>query len=93
MTWLKIVNVFFLQWFFIRLTKCSEKVVTNISKLLSYDLMPEGNISSRAMGTIETHTWYSIQGFIVPCTGWWNDFKYVSKKPLFWKITKVRLSL
>lgn len=92
MIWLKFINVFFLQWFFIRLTKCSEKIVT-MHKLLSYDLMPDGNLSSRGMGKTEKHTWYSIQYFIVPCTGWWNDFIFLTKTPKFWKITNVKISI
>lgn len=45
MSWLKFVNVFLFQWFFVRLTKCSEKVVKNM-KIISFDLMPDGNIGS-----------------------------------------------
>ena len=87
MTWLKFINVFFFQWFFIRLTKCSKKIIKNY-KIMSFDMMPNGNFGSRGTGTTETKTWYSIQGFIVPCTGWRNNFKFVNKEPKFWKITK-----
>lgn len=92
MTWLKFINLFFLQWFFIRLTKCSKKVVKDY-KIISYDMMADGSMSSRGTGTTATHTWYSLQGFIVPCTGWWNDFKFVSKKPKFWQITGEWISI
>jgi hypothetical protein len=53
--------------------------------------MPNGSISSRGIGNTETHIWYSIQGFILPLTGWWDDFIFVSKKPIFWKLTKFQI--
>ena len=85
MCFLKIINVFFLQWFFIRLTKCTENKIENYT-LHSYDLMPDGNISSRGTGNIKTYSWYSIQYWILPCTGWWNDFIYLNKEPKFIKL-------
>ena len=88
--WLKFINVVFLQWFFVRLTKNSEKVITEY-KIHSLDMMADGQIGSRGVGKTENRYWYSIQGFIVPCTGWWIDFKFVSKEPMFWKITKVKV--
>jgi len=92
MTWLKFVNVFFFQWLFVRLTKCSREEIISIDKLISYDIMPDGSIGSRAVGTKATKIWYSIQGFIIPCTGWWNSFIYIGE-PVFWKITKEKISL
>lgn len=32
-------------------------------------------------------TWYSIKGFVIPTTGYGNDFKYIGK-PKFLRITK-----
>lgn len=87
MSWLKIVNVFFFQWFFVRLTKCTDKVVTMYT-VLSYDMMADGSIGSRGKGITETRSWYSIQGFIVPTTGWGRDFVFLTKEPKFWKVTK-----
>lgn len=87
MTLLKAANVLFFQWFFVRLTKCTEKKVEDY-KLLSYDLMPDGNISSRGVGSSSTYQWYSIQYCILPCSGWWNDFVYLNKKPKFIRCTE-----
>jgi len=87
MTPLKAANVFFFQWFCIRLTRCLDSRVENY-QATSYDLMPDGNIGSRGTGKTVTYQWYSLQFWIVPCTGWWSDFVYLNKKPTFLKITK-----
>ena len=90
MTKLKAANVFFFQWFFVRLTKCTEKRVENYN-LISVDLMQDGYASTRGTGNVETYQWYSIQFWILPCTGWWDDYIYLNTKPKFFKCTKERL--
>lgn len=87
MSWLKIANVFFFQWFFVRLTLCKEIKIENY-KLLSYDYMSDGSISSRGEGIKVEYSWYSIQGFILPLTGWWSDFIYLTKKSKFIRLTE-----
>jgi hypothetical protein len=87
MSKLKAVNVFFFQWFFVRLTKCTEKRIENYT-LHSFDLMSDGNMASRGTGETKTYQWYSFQYWILPCTGWWSDFIYLNKKPKFIKCTK-----
>ncbi len=89
MSWVKFLNIFILQLFFIRLTRCSQVVVSDY-KLFSYDLTP-GGISPRGVGTSKTHSWLSIQGIIVPFTGWNSEFIYIGK-PIFLKISKVKIS-
>ncbi len=87
MTKLKAANVFLFQWFFIRLTKCSENRIENYT-VQSYDLMSDGNISSRGTGKTKTYQWYAFQFWILPCTGWKTNFIYLNKKPKFIKCTK-----
>jgi len=87
MTWLKAVNMFLLQWFFIRLTRCSEKRIVEY-KLTEISLMSDGSMSTGGTGKTESWRWYSIQGWIIPTTGWNNEFKYLNKKPFFVKCTK-----
>jgi len=87
MTKLKTINIFFFQWFFVRLTKCSEKRITNY-KLISFDLMPDNSIGSRGVGQIKHFQWYCIQYWILPLTGWKTDFIFLYKEPKFIKITK-----
>jgi hypothetical protein len=87
MSWLKFVNVFFCQWFFIRLAKCQEKRVVTFN-VQSYDLTPDG-ISSRGTGEVKVFQWYSLMFWVVPTTGWGNDYKYIGKKsPRYLKLTK-----
>lgn len=86
MTKLKFINVFILQWLFIRLTRCRETIVIE-ANVLSYDLMPDGNISARGIGKTKTLEWYSIQGLIIPTTGWVGDFKRIGR-PFFLRLTK-----
>lgn len=87
---LKALNVFLLQWLFVRLTKCQETVVSDFT-LLGYDSLPNGNVSSKGVAIKKTYQWYSLQMWILPCTGWWSDFIYLNKNPYFLKITKRKL--
>lgn len=89
MSILKAVNVFFFQWFFVRLTKCQEKRIENYN-LHSFNLMNNGNISSRGVGETKTYQWYSFQYWILPCTGWKNKFIFLNKTPKFIKCSKTR---
>jgi hypothetical protein len=84
---LKLVNVIFLQWFFIRLTRCESKLIEKFEPH-SVSIMPGGGASLAGIVTgYKKLQWYSIQGFIVPCTGWCGSFKYL-KGPFFWRVTK-----
>jgi hypothetical protein len=82
---LRITN-YILQIFFIRLTKCSNTVVRDVRVWLIPSLVDkcDGQISHK-------ETWYAIQGWVVPFTGWNTDFKYIGKR-FFVKITKTKIS-
>ena len=86
MTKLKFINVFFLQWFFVRLTRCQEKVISDFN-LYEISLMPDGSFAPAGNVKYKKLEWYSMQYWIIPCTGWWSDFKYIGRKPKFWKLT------
>lgn len=51
-------------------------------------MMPDGSISSNGYGNYTEYYWYSIQGFVIPTTGYDNDFKYLGGKWFFKRITK-----
>ena len=91
MTWLKFLNVYFFQWFFVRLTKHIDRDVVIDYQLLSWDIMHDGNISARGIGDKVTLQWYSIQNFIIPTTGWSTNYKYIGKGPKFLRITKKKI--
>ena len=78
-SWLKLVNKVLFEWFFIRLTKHQEKRIEDF-KLSGFDLMSDGNIGSRGVGETKTYQWYSLQYWIIPLTGWKNDFVYLRTK-------------
>jgi hypothetical protein len=84
---IKIINVIFFQWFFVRLIKKQEKIIENYT-LQSYDIMADGNISSRGVGKIKVYQYYGLQYWILPCSGWWNDLIYLNKKT---NIIKIKL--
>ena len=86
-SWLKAVNLILLQWFFIRLTKCTERRIVEYN-LKEVSLMPEGSMAIGGNGKTETWQWYSVQGWVVPTTGWKKEFNYLNKKPFFVKCTK-----
>ena len=64
---MKILNIF-IQIFFIRLRKTEIKEVTDYN-LISYDLMSNGNISSRGQGNVITKYRYVLQ-FMLPFTNY-----------------------
>ena len=88
MSWIGAINIFILQWFFVRLTKSHQFEVTKM-EITEVSLMPDG--STEIGGLVQnkrTMCWYSLQLWIIPLTGWWNEFKYLSKEPIFIKLTK-----
>lgn len=78
MTLLKFINVFFLQWFFVRLTICTQKEVTNF-ELTGVSIGPNGISTSGKVNAYRTKQWMSLMYFVVPCTGWWKPFVGVGK--------------
>lgn len=72
MNWLKFVNVFIFQWFFIRLTRIEDKGENEFCFTYYY--------------------WYSIQYFIVPLTGWWNEFVWLENQK-FYQLTKKKIKV
>ena len=95
MSLLKFINMFILQWFFVRLTKCSEKrvfnfVYDNVFNIphIDWDIT---QMSLKSQSEIRTYEWYSIQTGILPLTGWGKEFKYLKPLHKFIKITKPKL--
>lgn len=90
MTLLKFVNVSFFQWFFVRLTRCENKIIKSCDPT-SFNILPGNKIGMQANNVLyDTIYLYSIQYFILPCTGWWNKFIYLNGKPKFIKISKTK---
>ena len=88
MTKLKFINVFLLQWFFIRLTKCNETIIEDF-QLHSWDFVSNGSVSSRGSGTQQKYEWFGLKYYIVPLSGWCGTkFKFLRKVPRFKRITK-----
>jgi hypothetical protein len=86
-SWLGLVNRIIFQWFFVRLTKHQMRKVTDYN-LQSYDIMPDGEISSRGVGEVKIYQWWSFQYWVLPLSGWSTDYKYLNGKPKFLKLTK-----
>lgn len=90
MSRLEFFNRSLFQWLFIRLTRCERNVIdgfdiTEVSQLLNgYGI--GGNVTSSRI-----ESWYSIQYWVVPLTGWSSDFRYLSKGPGFKRISKIRV--
>lgn len=92
MTWLQFVNVFFLQFFFIRLTRCQQRVVDELQPT-SCDIFGEhDHVVSFNIKAWHYEQWYSIQGWIVPLTGWRGKFLYLwQEESWFVRITPRRV--
>lgn len=90
MSWLMTVNVFFFQWFCIRLTKHCERLIFPKDEII---YITGVSYSARDIDLeFVVKQYYSIQGFILPCTGWWSNYIYMTKKPFFIRITKKFIS-
>ena len=73
-SWLGYLNFFILQWVFIRLTKYKE---INEFQFTKVSLCNEG---LSVGGIIKKSKWkFRILKWILPLTGWWNDYKYINK--------------
>lgn len=89
MTFLEITNVAIFQWFCVRLTRCQQKTITGFqSNEGSY--LPTGKVAlSGKIISQEIRSWYTIQGFITPLTGWRKKpFKRFGKQFTF-KVSRV----
>jgi hypothetical protein len=84
MNWLGLLNFFILQWFFIRLGKI--KVIDDIS--LSHFSLDQKNIEKGKnkiktgfSGVVKKNKYkYKIIKWVIPLTGWSNDYIYLKKK-------------
>lgn len=90
MTKLKFVNYFILQFFFVRLTRCTENVIYDY-KVHNISFVNDKGLSIGGQGKIRKEQWYSLQFWILPFTGWSTDFIYLSKKPLYFRLTKSKI--
>lgn len=87
MTKLEFVNKFFFQWFFVRLTKCQQKVIEDFT-LTEVSVMPGGDHSIGGSAKTATYKWYAIQYWIIPTTGWGKPFRQIGYSRKFLNITK-----
>lgn len=85
MTRLGFINIFILQWFFIRLARNQERIIDKFEPT-SYSIGPNGGMEGKITAS-RTITWYSIMWCIVPLTGWWSDYIYLTKKAKHLRIT------
>ncbi|MBV6478683.1 MAG: hypothetical protein HGGPFJEG_01441 [Ignavibacteria bacterium] len=68
--WLNYLNKFFLQWFFVRLTRAEvNKFSTGGIKVIS--------------------SWYAIQYWVMPLSGYGREYKYLGKQKYF-KLTNMK---
>lgn len=88
MSLLGISNKYFLQIFFIRLTKVEYWEVREM-KLYECSVLPDGNAGigfNRLKGN-KIRFW-AIMYWVVPFTGWNTDFRFLGKGRKLWRITK-----
>jgi len=88
MTKLEFVNKVVFQWFFVRLTRCQQKVITEF-KMYEVSIAPGGYAPGGDV-KYKIEQWYSIQGWIIPLTGWRKEFKFIGKN-WFLKVTKPKV--
>lgn len=77
LSWLGCLNFFILQWFFIRLARIEEIIDFELTHI---NIMPENKIGIG--GSAKSKNKYKIIKWILPLTGWKNDFIYLNKKKI-----------
>lgn len=83
MTRLGFINIFLLQWFFIRLAKHTDKIIDGFEPT---SFSPFGGLQGNITAS-RTIQWYSIMWSVLPLTGWWSDYIYLTKKAKHLRIT------
>lgn len=94
MTKLGFLNYYILQWFFIRLTRCEDKVrivwpgnvkwqdvtaTPSQSDPRTINVSIGGMITEWDGPTYSIVKWKAIMFWVIPGTGWGSDFKYLGK--------------
>ena len=80
MTLLELINQLFLQWFFVRITKCErEKIQLDYTLEVAKDGRFSVFKTKEVLAKKKQEVWYSIQGWIIPCTIHKSPFKHHSK--------------
>lgn len=87
--WVKILNMFIFQWFFVRLVKKIDKRIEGY-ELYSFDIMRDGNVSSRGKGNVITYFHYNFQYWVIPLTSWKSELIYVGNRKNNIRLTKKR---
>jgi hypothetical protein len=83
---LRFLNIVLLQWFFIRLTGCQQRIITGY-KMFECSIVGPGQFAVAGDYEYSIEQWYSIQGWILPLTGWRNDFRNIGN-PWIKKVSK-----
>ena len=89
MTFLGNLNYYLLQFLFIRLTRHQNRVITkfDIYEISITNRGPETGGKIREFHFVQ---YYSLMYWVVPFTGWGNDYKYLSKVK-YLRLTKDRI--
>lgn len=91
MTWLYFVNYFFFQWFFIRLARAEEKIISDVKVWFEgSDDIIKNLIKVKTQAKETTYQWYSIMGFVWPLSGWNTPYKFIGKT-FYKRLTKKKL--
>lgn len=91
MTWLYILNKFILQFFFIRLTRHTQRVITEAD---IYEVSMAGSRGYGIGGMVNKwhqEQWFSIQCWVIPFSGWNRDYKYLGHGPKYYRLTKNKI--
>lgn len=89
--WLKWINRIILQWLFIRLTRCEEKIVEEY-KFHSVSLMSDMSLSARGEAKLTKRSWYSLKLFVIPLSGYLTvlpDMICFPKESIYLKVSKI----
>ena len=79
---MKLLNIIIFKWFFIRITRCEQRIITKIEPI-SFGI--DGTFSGKVKDS-KVKYWYAFQGFIWPLSGWVSRFLFIGK-PRFIRIT------
>lgn len=70
-----------MQWFFVRLARCTgtEKIIQDVKIGWENEQLNTDDCTARVYWFENKYQCYGIYGFVLPLTGWFNDYVNIGK--------------
>ncbi len=88
----RFLNIFILQWLFIRLTKCTDECVERV-QIRSVSDIDSKHVSVGYDCNIIRREYHTIQLLVLPLSGYGSKFICLSKKPIHIRVSRIKKSI